>query len=58
MSDAGATPTSTDPVTGKKVPANPGYLLPRPSTPGVVTDTDSYDGDPPGGLDYNPVLGP
>ena len=38
----GKTPTSTDPVTGETVPANPGFL------------TDS----PTGGDDYNPVLGP
>ena len=58
MSDAGATPTSTDPVTGKKVPANPGFLLGRPSAPGTHTDNHSYDGNPPGGRDYDPLLGP
>lgn len=54
----GQTPTSTDPVTGETVPANPGFLEDKPSTPGVTTDNTSNDGAPPGGLDYNPVLGP
>ncbi len=54
----GQTPTSTDPVTGETVPANPAYLETNPSTPGTHTDNHSNDGKPPGGDDYNPILGP
>ena len=54
----GETPYSTDPVTGQQVPANPAFLETNPSTPGVTTDNTSNDGGPPGGNDYNPILGP
>ena len=54
----GQTPTSTDPVTGETVPANPGLLEDKPSEPGTHTDNHSNNGKPPGGDGYNPILGP
>ncbi len=54
----GQTPYSTDPGTLNLVPANPGLLETNPSTPGVTTDNTSNNGGPPGGLHYNPILGP
>ncbi len=54
----GQTPYSTDPSTMNLVPANPGLLQDQPSTPGTHTDNTSNDGNPPGGNNYNPILGP
>ena len=57
----GETPYSTN-ASGQKVPADPGFLLTQASQPGTFTDNDSNDlggqGEaPPGGLNYDPVLG-
>jgi hypothetical protein len=58
-----AAPTSTGGEgTGAAVPADPGFLMTQGSTAGSATDntsntTGANTSAPPGGLDYNPILG-
>jgi hypothetical protein len=60
----GQTPFSNEPGGSTAVPADPGFLMTQASDAGSATDNDSNTtgaqntAAPPGGLDYNPILGP